>query len=552
MSTKTKFIFLMSFLALVIVGCVASMVIVLAAPKQKGILDVSIKYYSAQSLYTMEGETTITGLTSVGASQPKLAVPDGITTIKSGAFSGGSAKNITIPSSVTTLEAGAFANNSTVESITFKENDTLAYADAKVLKTIPADTFKNCINLKTLIIPSTVTSIANRSLAGCTALERLDFPCVLETTWGESNFYKLFGANPISIKTVNINGGSSIGQYAFYSCGNLENVTIADTVKSIGYYAFQFCSKIKSITIPASVTSIARGNVFSYCVNLEDIIVDEGNTYYNSGNGANCIIETATKTIISGGSKTIISENVEAIGDSAFYGSKITSITIPKTVVDIHSSAIRGCYSLRTIVVDKDNPVYNSGNGANCIIATATKTLMVACEITVIPEGVEVIASYAFFDIGITDVYIPASVKSIGSSAFQYCSLIKTIVVDENNTVFNSGNGANCIIETATNMLYRGCKTTVIPESVTSIRSEAFYGCTSLSSITIPKNVKKIGTYAFGNTGLVYAKFENTSNWFYSSSSTATSGTAVDVTNPSANAINLKSGEWTNVHLMCV
>ena len=90
-------------------------------------------------------------------------------------------------------------------------------------------------------------------------------------------------------------------------------------------------------------------------------------------------------------------------------------------------------------------------------------------------------------------------VTSIGYDAFEGCSGLTSIVVQEGNTKYDSRNGCNAIIETSTNTLIAGCRNTVIPESVTSIGKNAFYGCSGLTSVTIPNSVTSIGKSAFSD-----------------------------------------------------
>lgn len=119
-----------------------------------------------------------------------------------------------------------------------------------------------------------------------------------------------------------------------------------------------------------------------------------------------------------------------------------------------------------------------------------------------IPEGVETIKEKAFWDCRITgNVYIPNSIKEIGSMVYQGNVYIDSITVGSKNTVYDSRNGCNAIIETATNTLVAACKNTVIPYDVTAIGDDA-YMLYSKESIFIPQNVRSIGKYAFFRSAL--------------------------------------------------
>ena len=115
-----------------------------------------------------------------------------------------------------------------------------------------------------------------------------------------------------------------------------------------------------------------------------------------------------------------------------------------------------------------------------------------------IPESVKVIAKCAFFRCtSLKSITIPESVTKIGEAAFVCCSSLESIVVAEGNPVYDSREGCNAIIETKTNILRYGCKSTNIPQSVTKIGGHAFCGCTSLESVTIPEAATEIEDYTF-------------------------------------------------------
>ena len=99
----------------------------------------------------------------------------------------------------------------------------------------------------------------------------------------------------------------------------------------------------------------------------------------------------------------------------------------------------------------------------------------------------------------LASITIPKSVTSIEPGAFNGCDSLDSIVVAEGNTVYDSRDNCNAIIEKATNTLICGCRNTTIPNSVTSIGVRAFNECFRLTTITMPNSVTEIGARAFAN-----------------------------------------------------
>ena len=341
------------------------------------------------------------------------------------------------------------------------------------------------------------------------------------TSIGEDAFYSCYNLTSVIIP----NSVTSIGGSAFSFCLSLPSVTIPNSVTSIGYSAFYRCSRLTSVTIPNSVTSIGY-RAFSECSNLTTIKVDVSNPKYDSRNNCNAIIETTSNTLISGCKNTIIPNSVTSIGRNAFEGcSGLSSVTIPNSVTSIGDCAFAGCSSLTSIDIPNSLKSIGSSAFAGCSSLTSIdvpnsitsidvnafygcsgltkvniKDLEAWCKIDFLVSGTvewydkdsnPLIYAHNLYlnDVLITDLIIPDSVTSIKTNVFNGCTSLTSVTIP--SSVTSIGNWAFYYCE--------GLTSVTIPNSVKSIGNYAFMGCTGLASVTIPNSVTSIGRSAFNS-----------------------------------------------------
>ena len=345
-------------------------------------------------------------------------------------------------------------------------------------------TFSNCNELISVTMPSTITKIDYYAFSGCKRLE-----------------------------SVSLSSGlKEIGFYAFRECSNLKNVSLPSGLEKIDFYAFESCTSLQEVVIPASLIDISH-SVFAGCKNLSHVVIEEGNLKELGSSTFEGCSDLKNVTLPLG---------LETIGSNAFQNcTSLEKIVIPASVTNIFSGVFAGCKNLSSIVVDEENSVYDSRNNCNAIIVTEKNELIQGCQSTVIPSGVSSIGQNAFMGIdnlktiqipntvqtlqnncfrdckGLTSINIPSSVKELNNWCFYGCSALVSITVDNANTVFDSRNNCNAIIETAKNELIKGCNNTKIPDGIVAISSCAFEGCTELTSIVLPNGLVEIGSSAF-------------------------------------------------------
>ena len=445
--------------------------------------------------------TTLSGELFCGCSLlANFEIPNTVTTIGSSAFYGcTNLTSIDIPTSVTSIGSGAFSSTSLTSIVV--PNSITVLSDGL---------FTSCHSLTSVVIPNTVTEIGSSVFKSCEKLAAIDIPSSVITI-GNGAFRECEKLTTITIP----NSVTTIGSNAFWNCTRLLSVEMGNSVETIGNSAFKGCEKLETINIPNTVETIGN-EAFSNCKKLTEIVIP--NSVISIGNSAfsGCSYLESVE----------IGNSVETIGNSAFSScTSLTSIVIPNSVISIDNFAFNGCSYLESVVI---------GNSVETI-GTNVFNGCSRLESIVIPNYVVTIGSSAFKDcVSLTSVQLGNSVQTIGTSAFEGCSLLTSLAIPEtvqsigsniiancsnleqltvigNNLVYDSRDNCNAIIKKNTNELVVGCKTTVIPNTVVSIGSNAFDQNSELIGINIPNSVTTIGNYAFykctGLTALEIPKF---------------------------------------------
>ncbi|MBQ9531415.1 MAG: leucine-rich repeat protein [Eubacterium sp.] len=318
-----------------------------------------------------------------------------------------------------------------------------------------------------------------------------------------------FYSNTEIVSVVIKNGITSIGNNTFRQCRSITNIEIPSTVTRIGNYALSYCQGMESISIPNSVTKLGEG-MFYGCSLLSDIDLSENINSISYCCFTDC---TSLETIV-------FPDSVTSIGGQSFQGcTKLSELYITKNITDIGYLSFGMCSALTSIQVDSANSKYDSRDDCNAIIEKSTNNLIIGGNETVIPSSIKSISLYAFYGCsGITDVNIPSGVLSIGNRAFYNCSSLESITIPdsvesigesafENTPYFNDASNWNGNVLYINSSLIK-CEESysgdfIVPENVTCIASNAFIGCTGLTSVSIPDTVKVICSATFYNcTGL--------------------------------------------------
>lgn len=344
-----------------------------------------------------------------------------------------------------------FRNNTIIKNFDafeyFTSIDKIAYWNS----------FDKCTSLESIKLPKSIVALESYAFRGCTSLGKLFLP----------DSIKEFGDNCFS---------------------NNTEINIPPFLERIGAQGLK--ANIVKAVIPKTVTSIGidlfRGSNIEECVFENGIGITEIPTY--------CFYICKKLKYV------YIPDGITTIGGGAFASTtSLLSITLPNTVEIISSSAFN------------NSKIQSIGLGDN--IKSIGSTAFYASGITSIYIGskVETIASRALESVyRLKSLHIPASVTSLGGEGFAVdCGRnMEAITVSPKNTVYDSRENCNAIIETATNTLLLGCSYTKIPEGVEKLGKDSFYYQNNMRSIvfTFPSTFKEFSGTNFRYCTIDYSK----------------------------------------------
>ena len=422
-------------------------------------------------------------------------------------------QGVTIPDTVKTIANEAFKNCYALASViipdlvetigdyAFYQCSMTTLTIGVLVETIGDYAFKQCPNLENLMIGQSVVMIGVEAFQDCIKLRSVTIP------------YSV----------------TSIQNYAFRGCSILASITIGNSVQIIGQGAFQDCIQLIAVTIPDSVTTIYQ-EAFSHCVKLRNLTIGKAVTTIGSSAFGSSGLETviiANGQVISGTTFSSPATNVSFFGATVTterpsinqetingiiwnfttyvdnYGNNYASINggattegtalsgsiiIPHTVTNN-----AGTYTVKKIGIQAFK---NNNNLQGVIISNTVTTIDVEAfkgcsSLTDIvfesDSQLQTIEDSAFFQCAITTLTIPNLVISIGHYAFYYCPNLKIVTIGNSVEIIEDFAFSSCIkLEKLT-----------IGNSVREIRNSAFSSCNKLESLIIPNLVETIGINAF-------------------------------------------------------
>ena len=426
-------------------------------------------------------------------------IPNSVTSIGDWAFHGCSGlTSVTIPNSVTSIGDYAFPSCSSLTAVTIPNSVT----------SIGKFAFRDCSGLTSVTIPNSVTSIGNDAFYGCSGLTSVSIPNSV-TSIGHSAFAHCSGLTSVTIP----NSVTSIGNAAFYGCSGLTSVTIPNSVTSIGFEAFDYCRGLKQITCYATYDDgLPTLDNQAFSNNSCTVTVPCGQTdyykesdwggYSNFTYAEDYLYEfTAEANNPEMGSIEILQmpdcsnkwATVKATANEGYvfvmWDDGRSAFEIDVDVYgDRHCTAYFAPADADINIIPKNDAFwyYNSdtkmlhigGHGELAIYIDYMWGDLPTDEVehVFMEDGFTYIDASTFQNFkALKDVRLPATLKKVGSTAFNGCESLESVVIPEGVKLIEYGAFFNC----------HKLKCVVLPSTLNKISSRAFENCSLLDSVVM-------------------------------------------------------------------
>ncbi len=468
-----------------------------------------------------------------------IVIPNGVISIGNDAFNGCSGlASIVLPASRPWIGENAFygCNNLTliiatgateISGSAFSGCDFKAVVIPEGVKIIGQDAFRECHNLVSVSLPSTLETIGNKAFNEC-AIDSIVIPASVKTI--ADNAFD----NCRRLKTVVFEGAvENFGTDVFYVCDSLkynkygncrylgntanpylllikaeiaDSHRINDSTKSIVYRAFSdIWDEIDSLAVPAGVKYI--GNyAFEHVKNLyykgSATGSPWGAQFVNPVFDGDFIFSGEEKTILAKytgeDSEITIPDGVVEIGKYAFENKSITSVTMTNSVKTIGERAFEWCSNLKTVVLSDSLESIGENAFAYCRSLSTTT----------IPDGVSTIGNYAFENVLDIQYHGTASGSPWGAKTFNAFADGDFLYSDSTKTEIAKYSGTDSVVTIPAGVTEIGSeafrdndyiKTVVMDSALESIANNAFCDCRNLQSVSLNDCLKSIGSYCFAN-----------------------------------------------------